>query len=156
MTKVNLCEHCSKEKGVTDTTGFALAEAILGPTPSRADELSCPACGFTQSQLKKIGRMGCPECYTTFRDGLETLLEAMHKGSSHIGKVPGAPAASVPSRKSPSKVRANKEDTLRLIETLNTRLRTAVAEERYEDAARLKREISELEGKVTDRASSED
>lgn len=71
MTTVNLCEACSKEKGVTDTTGFGLAEAFIGPTTARAKELACPACGFTQSQLKKIGRMGCPECYTTFREGLD-------------------------------------------------------------------------------------
>ena len=28
MTTVNLCETCSKEKGVTDTMGFGLAEAF--------------------------------------------------------------------------------------------------------------------------------
>jgi len=31
MTNVNLCEACSKEKGVTDTMGFGLAEAFLSP-----------------------------------------------------------------------------------------------------------------------------
>ena len=30
MQKVNLCEDCAKEKGVTDPTGFALADALLG------------------------------------------------------------------------------------------------------------------------------
>ena len=30
MQKVNLCEGCSKEKGVTDPTGFALADLLLG------------------------------------------------------------------------------------------------------------------------------
>ena len=30
MQKVNLCENCSKEKGVTDPTGFALADLLLG------------------------------------------------------------------------------------------------------------------------------
>ena len=30
MQKVNLCEACAKEKGVTDPTGFALADALLG------------------------------------------------------------------------------------------------------------------------------
>src|SRR6188508_1065989 len=30
MQKVNLCETCSKEKGVTDPTGFALADLLLG------------------------------------------------------------------------------------------------------------------------------
>ena len=30
MHKVNLCEACSKEKGVQDPTGFALADLLLG------------------------------------------------------------------------------------------------------------------------------
>jgi len=30
MQKVNLCDACSKEKGVQDPTGFALADSLLG------------------------------------------------------------------------------------------------------------------------------
>ncbi len=30
MTTVNLCEACSKAKGVTDELGFGLAEAFIG------------------------------------------------------------------------------------------------------------------------------
>ena len=30
MQKVNLCDSCSKEKGVDDPTGFALADLLLG------------------------------------------------------------------------------------------------------------------------------
>jgi hypothetical protein len=71
MTTVNLCEGCSKAKGVTEETGFGLAEAFLSPTQRSEDsmEVVCNACGFTASQLKKIGRMGCPECYHSFREG---------------------------------------------------------------------------------------
>ncbi len=133
MTTVNLCEACSKEKGVTDSMGFGLAEAFLTPQQLQAQtELTCPACGFTQSQLKKIGRMGCPECYTTFRDGLENLLSAMHKGTRHIGKVPkGKAVMNVETQREASKLREQ--------------LQQAVAEERYEDAARLKAEIAAMQ-----------
>ncbi|MBL9113964.1 MAG: UvrB/UvrC motif-containing protein [Verrucomicrobiaceae bacterium] len=147
MTTVNLCEKCSKQKGVTDTTGFSLAEEFLGPVSARADELSCPACGFTQSQLKKIGRMGCPECYTTFRDGLENLLAAMHKGTSHVGKVPGKSSVKFPERKAPPAPKLQEVDKKKLIESLRTKLEAAVSEERYEDAAQLKRQINELSNK---------
>jgi protein arginine kinase activator len=51
-------------------------------------EVVCNACGFTASQLKKIGRMGCPECYHSFREGLDGLLRNMHKGTRHVGKRP--------------------------------------------------------------------
>lgn len=135
MTTVNLCEGCSKAKGVTDETGFGLAEAFLGPTTdsttaksgSGHEDLVCPACGFTQAQLKKIGRMGCPECYSTFRDGLQTLLKAMHKGTRHVGKVPQRVAA-----------QSQMIDTL---SGLREELAAAVRDERYEDAARLKTEL---------------
>ncbi|MFM8809364.1 MAG: excinuclease ABC subunit B, partial [Chthoniobacterales bacterium] len=30
MQKVNLCEACAKEKGVSDPTGFAMADLLLG------------------------------------------------------------------------------------------------------------------------------
>ncbi len=158
MTTVNLCEACSKEKGVTDTTGFGLAEAFIGPTTARAKELACPACGFTQSQLKKIGRMGCPECYTTFREGLDSLLSAMHKGTTHVGKVPQhlsavplrsttpappAPSHTVPPRKTADELR-------KTVAHLRHQLQKAVSEERFEDAARLKNEIRDLESQLTE------
>lgn len=135
MTNVNLCESCSKEKGVTDTMGFGLAEAFLTPAQVKAnEELACDTCGFTQSQLKKIGRMGCPECYSTFRHGLDGLLKAMHKDTHHIGKVPrGRAVVGV--------------EMQRNLAQLREHLSKAVAEERYEEAARFKNEIETLQRK---------
>ena len=40
MQKVNLCEACSKEKGVNDPTGFALADLLLGLGASQEIEKS--------------------------------------------------------------------------------------------------------------------
>lgn len=139
MTTVNLCEPCSKAKGVTDEMGFGLAEAFLGPaqsatTKQAGGDVVCPACGFTQAQLKKIGRMGCPECYQTFRDGLDSLLKAMHKGTKHIGKVPQRLAKE-----------AQVNDRLA---SLRDELASAVREERYEDAARLKHEVEKAQKKA--------
>lgn len=135
MTTVNLCESCSKAKGVTDELGFGLAEAFLNPgntTPiPRNDVLTCPACGFTSAQLKKIGRMGCPECYTTFKDGLDNLLSSMHKDIRHIGKIPTRAIAE--SRRGAT------------LEELKSALQNAVSDERYEEAARIKKEILTLQ-----------
>ena len=41
MQKVNLCESCSKEKGVTDPTGFALADLLLGLGAAQEIALKC-------------------------------------------------------------------------------------------------------------------
>ena len=71
MQKVNLCEACSKEKGVNDPTGFALADLLLGMGAAQDIERSssgvtCPVCGFTQADFKKTGRLGCRACYAVF------------------------------------------------------------------------------------------
>jgi protein arginine kinase activator len=135
MTTVNLCDACSKAKGVTDETGFGLAEAFLSQAaPHHEMETECPACGFTAAQLKKIGRMGCPECYSAFREGLENLLKAMHKGTRHVGKTPR---------------RAVSEGQIRgSMGQLKDELAQAVRDERYEDAARLKDQIDSLQQKL--------
>ena len=140
MTTVNLCEGCSKAKGVTDEMGFGLADAFLGPAQAAAskhvgaEELTCPACGFTQAELKKIGRMGCPECYGVFREGLDAMLKSMHKGTKHIGKVPQRLAIE-------NQVNDN-------LSGLQEELAAAVREERYEDAARLKAELEKARKKA--------
>lgn len=161
MTTVNLCETCSKAKGVTEETGFGLAEAFLSPshrTESDSMEIVCDACGFTASQLKKIGRMGCPECYTAFRDGLDGLLRNMHKGTRHVGKRPSHITEIAPQMLPRQRVTAVKEAPPPAppappppvdIAKLRAELDLAVREERYEDAARLKSEIESLQPKAS-------
>lgn len=156
MTTVNLCEECSRAKGVTEETGFGLAEAFLTPSQraEEAMEVVCEACGFTASQLKKIGRMGCPECYTAFRDGLDGLLRNMHKGTRHVGKKPGAVSATAtqvaPRRRA---VATPQHETPPApppadVNKLRAELELAVKEERYEDAAKLKTEIERLQAET--------
>lgn len=136
MQKVNLCESCSKEKGVTDPTGFALADLLLGLGAAQEMERGgavqkCPVCGFSQADFKKTGRLGCATCYTTFADGLSTLLKGMHKGTDHVGKVPARMAKTI-----------ERETHLK---TLQRDLKKAVAQEDYESAATIRDQIRHLE-----------
>ena len=147
MQKVNLCKDCSKEKGVDDPTGFALADLLLGMgentqiAPSHADFITstglkegtnkCPSCGFTQSDFKKTGRLGCSECYTTFVDNLTALLKAMHKGILHVGKVP---------KRMHSRHLIDRE-----MQSIREDLEKAVADENYENAATLRDKLKTLE-----------
>ncbi len=135
MQKVNLCDGCSKEKGVQDPTGFALADLLLGIGAAEeiekgAPTQKCGVCGFTQADFKKTGRLGCSACYITFSEGLGSLLKAMHKGTEHVGKLPQ---------------RASREIELSdRMRTLTENLRKAVAEENYETAASLRDQIKQL------------
>lgn len=138
MQKVNLCDACSKEKGVTDPTGFALADLLLGLGAAQELEKGgnlqkCPACGFSQADFKKTGRLGCPLCYDTFSEGLNSLLKAMHKGTSHTGKMPASMQ---------QHLRHDAE-----MQTLQKELEKAVLEENYESAADLRDQIKHLENK---------
>src|SRR5476651_1861616 len=89
--KVDLCEECAQAKGVTDPSGFSLTDLLLTTalTPeSGAGPATCEQCGFTPADFKKQGRFGCPACYDAFRGMLEPLLDNMHKGVIHTGKIP--------------------------------------------------------------------
>ncbi len=139
MQKVNLCEGCSKEKGVEDPTGFALADLLLGIGAAEQIEkgsasTQCPVCGFTQADFKKTGRLGCSTCYVAFAEGLGSLLKAMHKGTEHVGKLPARAQRSL-----------ELSDRMKM---LTENLRKAVAEEKYETAASLRDEIRSLEGEL--------
>jgi protein arginine kinase activator len=144
MQKLDLCEDCAKTKGINDPTSFGLADLdlVLGLGASQqleqaagGVELKCPRCGFTQADFKKSGRLGCPECYKTFADGLAGLLKTMHKGTRHTGKAPEA-------------LRATRENADKL-KTLQTKLARAIKDENYEQAALLRDEIKQLTGRPT-------
>jgi len=143
VQKVDLCEECSKTKGVNDPVGFELADLLLGLGASKeidqaagGVEIKCPRCGFTQADFKKAGRLGCSECYKTFAEGLEGLLKTMHKGTRHVGKVPEA-------------LRQNRELTDRL-RLLQKKLTKAVGEENFEQAAALRDEIKQMSARLSD------
>jgi protein arginine kinase activator len=125
---------------VQDPTGFALADLLLGIGAAEEIEKGavtqkCPVCGFTQSDFKKTGRLGCSTCYVTFTEALNALLKAMHKGTSHVGKVPQRAHKAV-----------ELSDRMR---NLSESLQKAVAEENYETAASLRDQIKQLEGEST-------
>ena len=143
MQKVDLCEECAKSKGMNDPTAFSLADQLFGLGAALEIEqagggtaLKCLACGFSQADFKKAGRLGCPECYETFAEPLGGLLKTMHKGTRHVGKVPEA-------------LRQNRDLSDRL-KLLQKKLTKAIDREDFEEAAILRDEIKQ----TTARASS--
>ena len=98
---------------------------------NKGGERVCEACGFTQTDFKKTGRLGCSLCYRAFGEGLESLVRAMHKGTRHLGKVP-------------TRYRATKLFTDRIVD-LKDRLKIAITDENFEEAANLRDEIKNAE-----------
>jgi protein arginine kinase activator len=135
--KVDLCEACAKEKGVTDPSGFSLADlllkASLNPEPSGAS-VRCEQCGFTQTDFKKHGRFGCPACYEAFKGLIEPMLDNLHKGVAHTGKIP--------------KRSLDRKSLYDRLTKLELDLTEAIKTERYEDAARTRDEINQVKQAV--------
>jgi protein arginine kinase activator len=71
-------------------------------------------------EFRSGGRLGCPLDYWVFSKGLTPLLQRFHGATRHIGKT--------------ARRREGAMDRLRL----RTRLREAIAHEKYEEAARLR------------------
>lgn len=142
MKKVCLCEACAKERGVTDPTGFSLADVLLGGSipsvgepaavaPKPGGGRACPNCGFTLDDLRRVRRFGCSECYSTFREEVGQMVRGMHKGIAHSGKVPAGLMA--------------KQVLDERLEELRSRLDQAVLSESYEEAAGIRDEIRNLQ-----------
>jgi protein arginine kinase activator len=148
IKKIDLCESCAKEKGVTDPEGFSLAELLsnVGHVKNPGDSgpagqgLVCDSCGFTQQNLNKLGRMGCPDCYTTFAPILKPMLSNMHVGTTHCGKIPEHALARI--------------DIDTKLAELESSIEKAIKEERYEDAAVYRDQMKQLRESTADTSVS--
>jgi protein arginine kinase activator len=142
VTTTHLCESCAAEKGLQTelpTSNLPLADflanmgggAILDPG-SPQEDLTCPFCGLTTADFKEVGRLGCPQCYSTFESHLKGLLRRIHGGTQHVGKVYLPPDPSITERE-------------RQLEGLRKKLERAVETENFERAAELRDQIRSLE-----------
>jgi protein arginine kinase activator len=147
MVAMNLCLECAEEKGidVNKTGSYGLGDLVAGliddTVDSEAERISkvrCPSCGYEYSDFKKIGRLGCPECYDAFEAQLVQVLRHVHGSTQHAGKK----ATQVGERA------ALRERMTTLREELSEAIRT----EDYERAATIRDEIRGLEAQVEDDA----
>lgn len=141
FTTLHLCEKCAREKAAEMEEHFGLAELLGGLADFgiqlEADEmtrLKCPNCGFTYMDFKKIGRLGCGDCYETFRKNLAPMLKRLHGSDQHFGKAP---------TKAQKVVRLRDD-----LQELKARLQRAVEREEFEEAAKLRDQIKELEKRI--------
>jgi len=84
---------------------------------------TCATCGTTIQDIANTSRIGCPDCYTTFKEELKPFIMNFHKAYKHIGKSPK---------------RIDNKD-------LKKALEEAVKKEDYELAAKLRDDIKKLE-----------
>lgn len=143
VTKLHLQEECAKEKGAEMEEHFGLSDLLagladLGATaePSIVDSIKCPTCGFTYQDFKKVGRLGCGHCYDAFKKQLAPLLKRIHGADRHVGKIPVTIGKTI-------------KDT-RTLQELKIQMEKAIQTEEFEEAARLRDKIRDLEKKNKD------
>ncbi len=140
MTELHLCESCANQKGSQVESHFGLADMLSGlvdygkaqePEAGGAPAKACANCGMTYDDFRKVGRLGCSECYTTFKRSLGGLLKRIHGAPLHMGKAPVRLSK-------PPKAKAELLD-------LKKKLEHAIEHEAFEEAAGLRDQIRRLE-----------
>ena len=133
----NLCRDCAIQEGVfsTQTSVFDDMFSIFSDfLPfEKVSNVSCPVCKLTMREFKNSGKLGCPNCYETFREEISKIIKRIAPNERH-------------KQESISKPKKT-ENKAQNISSLREEMRVAVAEERYEDAAKIKKQIQKLESK---------
>ena len=148
MKELHLCKECARKKSQDMEQNFGLSDLLGGMAdlskPEKDKEASlvkCSNCGLTYADFKKIGRLGCGECYNAFKKFLAPLLKRIHGSSQHVGKTPTKSAKGL----------KKKID----IQELRNKLQRAIEQEQFEEAARLRDQIKELEQKASEENNEE-
>lgn len=135
--EAHLCDECAKrylhepQPGKKPAAVKDDAVPIEGSEPDAIGERQCEACGLKFVEFRNHGRLGCPHDYDTFRDDLLPLLESVHGETKHVGKSP---------HRMPQPVGSQLE-----LAQLRKKLQQFISDEKYEDAARVRDRIRQLE-----------
>ena len=127
IEEYHLCDECA-QKYLYETS----------PKKKKADprdlagnsDKQCDQCGTKFVDFRNSGRLGCPHDYQAFQAELLPLLESIHSSTRHSGKTPRRPSQKVRSQE---------------LSRLRKDLQKAVTAEAYEEAARLRDKIKQLE-----------
>jgi protein arginine kinase activator len=136
VKELHICDACAQNKGmIKNHKNFGLADFLAGLTDfgiSAEDrkaledfDLRCPKCGLSFEDFKKIGRLGCSNCYEAFKDGLMPLLRKIHGSNSH-------------SRNGLHKIGPDSSQQKFDLTDLKAKLKQAIKKEEFEEAARLR------------------
>lgn len=151
LSESHLCSQCAQKQGyghmLSEWNGFgSLLSGLLsgGREQETREETRCPGCGATFGEISRSGRMGCAQCYNTFRSRLIPVIERLHGQAVHKGKVPGGSALRVQEEnRQLLNVEEQKQETE--ITQKKRLLQKAIEAQDFEQAAVLRDEIKELE-----------
>ena len=103
ITQRHLCADCMAKMNMNLAAGNVkhLLSAIMSAITGAAEEdeavpavdeasaaIACERCNTTLGQFTKSGKLGCPYCYTAFREQLTPMLQQIHGRVQHAGRKP--------------------------------------------------------------------
>lgn len=135
----HLCEQCAAAEGLRIESAASMTKVLeefvlqaVSKQDADASTPTCSVCGMSFEEYRKKELLGCPNDYDTFGQQLGDLIERVQDhATQHLGKVPARASAT--------------QKRLTALMRLRTELRSAVHDEDYELAARLRDQIKELE-----------
>lgn len=146
LSKLHLCEECThgfSEDASLDLF-FSIPELLASlfdlhvpesPAELLEERKECSNCGTSFSDIRETGKLGCSQCYEVFKESLKPLLKKVHTSLEHKGKVPQV---------LPDRVK------MRLaIRKLQAKLTEYANREEFEQAAKVRDRIRELERKIS-------
>lgn len=152
VTERHLCAECAAIEGFKFS--FQFPDVFSSIQKAFADLLkelfgeggfpetpACPKCSSTFEDIAaRGGKFGCSECYNYFREEARRIARGYHGTSKHRGMSPAGLVEEV--------------DVNAQIKMLQRKLDRLVAQEKYEEAAKVRDELNELlkqKGEKSDR-----
>jgi protein arginine kinase activator len=155
--ELHLCGHCIQslgiplqdgpppiaeliEKGAEDVVA-ATSEVAGNEVAEVVEDETCPQCGLAFSEYTANNLFGCAHDYAAFSEQLEPLLKRYHGATRHVGRAPTRTPEPAPA----AEAVATPLGTRRRLEAA---LKDAVTHEHYEEAARVRDQLRQLESEV--------
>ncbi len=135
----NLCRDCAIKEGVFNNEPNSIFDDMFSVFSDflpfeKVENVVCPVCKTSLREFKTTQQLGCPNCYETFREEISSIIKRIAPFETHKQQAikPVKPAKKI----------LTKEEK---IADLKEKMKLAVNEERYEDAAKFKKQIQKLE-----------
>lgn len=162
--EMHLCEECSEKLGINNMEfkmpinfssffGDFLEEFeknSLMPELNPVQTLKCNNCGLSFEEFMNTGKFGCSKCYDAFETRIDPILKNIHGSNRHVGRLGSIKKATNFEMSNDDVENKSKQDNLNIkeeskLESLKADLKRAIKEEKYEEAAKIRDEIKEIE-----------